>query len=216
VLVEVWSDVVCPWCYIGKRRLERALEQFEHADEVGVAWRSFQLDPDHPEGLRRPVNDYLSDKYGVSPEQARAMNARVTEVAAGEGLDYDTDRAWMVGTFDAHRLLHLGTDHGVGTALTERLMRAQHVEGRALDDVETLVELAAEVGVPDAEARRVLAGDEYAEAVRADLRRAAAIGVTGVPFVVLDGRFSVSGAQPVTTLLGALRRAHADAGSRAG
>ncbi|HEY6794043.1 MAG TPA: DsbA family oxidoreductase [Kineosporiaceae bacterium] len=214
--VEVWSDVVCPWCYIGKRRLESALAQFEHAGTVQVVWRSFQLHPDHPPGSRRPVNEYLAERFGIPLDQARAMNAQVTAIAAGEGLAYDTDRAWLVGTFDAHRLLHLGSALGVGTALTERLMRGQHVEGEQLDDLETLVRLAADAQVPADAARRTLASEEYADDVRADLRRAAAIGVSGVPFVLFDERLGVSGAQPVAAYLCALRRAHQDASTHFG
>jgi predicted DsbA family dithiol-disulfide isomerase len=208
VQVEVWSDVVCPWCYIGKRRLEKAIAQFEHADEVEVVWRSFQLDPTHPKGSRGPVYQMLAEKYGGSAAQVRAMTERVKTLAADEGLAYDFDRAIAVNTMDSHRLIHLAQTHGLGAQMHERLLRAHLIEGETVDDVETLVRLAAEVGVPEEESRRVLAGDEYTREVVADGREAQSLGGTGVPFVVLDRAYGVSGAQPVETFLSALRTAY--------
>jgi predicted DsbA family dithiol-disulfide isomerase len=208
--VEVWSDIVCPWCYIGKRRLERALAGYEHADEVEVEWRSFQLDPSFPKGLQQPVYERLAGKMGGSITQVRAMTDRVKALAAEEGLAYDFDRSIMVNTMDAHRLLHLAKAHGLGTEAHERLMRAQLIEGETLDDVETLVRLGAEVGVPEQDARRVLAGDEYTKDVEDDIRQAAMLGATGVPFFVLNRKYGVSGAQPAETFLSALRTAHGD------
>lgn len=210
VHVEVWSDIVCPWCYIGKRRLERALAGYEHADEVEIEWRSFQLDPSFPKGVRTPVYESLSAKMGGSITQIRAMTDRVKALAAEEGLAYDFDRSVMVNTIDAHRVIHLAKAHGKGTEAHERLMRAQLVEGETLDDTETLVRLAAEVGVPEQEARRVLAGDDYATDVEDDIREAAMLGATGVPFFVLNRTYGVSGAQPVETFLAALRTARGD------
>jgi len=208
VRVEVWSDVVCPWCYIGKRRLERALEDFEHADGVEVVWRSFQLDPAFPEGVRQPVPEMLERKTGGSPEQIRAMQERVTELAAQEGLTYDLGNAIMVNTVDAHRLAHLAGEHGLGDRAHERLLRAQLAEAQVLDDPGTLVRLGVEIGLPEDEVRAVVTGDAYAREVEADLREARALGVTGVPFFVFGRAFAVSGAQPVETFLTALRRAH--------
>ncbi|GAA2389502.1 DsbA family oxidoreductase [Streptomyces glaucosporus] len=207
VRIEVWSDVVCPWCYIGKRRLERALEEFEHAGEVEVAWRSFQLDPSFPRGVRQPVPEMLAKKTGSSPEQVRAMNARVTELAAREGLVYDLEHSVMVNTVDAHRLTHLAGAHGLGDRAHERLLRAQLVEARTLDDPDTLVELGVEIGLDEDETRGVVTGDAYAREVEADIREARALGVTGVPFYVLNRAFAVSGAQPAETFLTGLRRA---------
>jgi predicted DsbA family dithiol-disulfide isomerase len=215
VIVEVWSDLVCPWCYIGKRRLERALADFEHADEVEVVWRSFQLDPAHPKGHREPTYDMLAKKFGSSPSQVRAMTSRVTSVAAEEGLAYDFDRALSVNTFDAHRLTHLAKAHGAGPAAHERLMHAHFMEGEALDDVETLVRLGAEVGVPADEARRVLTGDAYTKDVEEDIRQARTYGASGVPFFVLDRAYGISGAQPLEVFASALRQAYDAAGSPA-
>ncbi|MEU9450852.1 DsbA family oxidoreductase [Streptomyces sp. NPDC048277] len=211
--VDVWSDVVCPWCYIGKRRLEAALDRFGHADEVEVHWHSFQLDPAHPRGERRPVFETLAQKTGAPPAQVRAMTRQVTELAAAEGLRYDLERAVAVNTIDAHRLGHLAEAHGLGARMHERLLRAHLGEGEVVDDPDTLVRLGTEVGVPEDEIRRMLAGDAYADAVEADIREARRYGVTGVPFFVLDRTYGLSGAQPADTFLSALRTAHADAAS---
>ncbi|AVT29024.1 disulfide bond formation protein DsbA [Plantactinospora sp. BC1] len=213
--LEVWSDIVCPWCYLGKRRLETALGQFEHADEVEVVWRSFQLDPSYPKGEPRPVPEALREKLGASPAQVAAMQGHVTALAAEEGLDYHLDRSIMANTFDAHRLTHLAREYGLGTELHERLMRANLIEAENVDDPETLVRLGTDVGVPAEAARRVLAGDEYAKDVEADIAQARAFGANGVPFFVLDRRYGISGAQPVEAFLSALRTAHQESGAGA-
>ncbi len=210
--IEVWSDVVCPWCYIGKRRLDRALAGFARAGDVEVEWRSFQLDPAYPKGARRPVLAHLAQKFGGSVDQVRAMTDRVRSLAAEEGLAYDFDRAVAVNTVDAHRVSHLAKAHGLGGQLHERLMRAHLMEGETLDDAETLVRLAGEVGVPGDEVRRVLAGDEYAKDVEADGREAQMLGANGVPFFVLDRRYGISGAQPLEVFARALRTAYEHAG----
>jgi predicted DsbA family dithiol-disulfide isomerase len=214
MIVEVWSDVVCPWCYIGKRRLEKALAGYEHADEVQVVWRSFQLDPSYPKGLRRPVYEMLLEKTGGSADQVRAMIEHITGLAAEEGLAYDFEKGVAAATFDAHRLAHLARAHGLGTEMHERLLSAQLVEGETIDDAETLVRLGAEVGVPADEARRMLAGDEYVRDVTEEIREARRLGANGVPFFVLDRTYGVSGAQPAELLLSALRQAREGAGAR--
>ncbi|TMR13302.1 DsbA family oxidoreductase [Nonomuraea turkmeniaca] len=209
--IDIWSDVVCPWCYIGKRRLESALARFEHADEVDVHWHSFQLDPSHPKGHREPVFDTLAKKVGAPPAQVRQMTGQVTELAAAEGLTYALDRAISVNTIDAHRVSHLAAKHGLGGQMHERLLGAHLGEGEIVDDPDTLVRLAAEVGVPEDETRKVLASDAYADAVQADIREARGLGITGVPFFVLNRAYGVSGAQPADTFLSALRTARAGA-----
>ncbi|MDH2427026.1 DsbA family oxidoreductase [Sphaerisporangium sp. TRM90804] len=214
--VEVWSDIVCPWCYLGKRRLEKALAGFEHAGDVEVEWRSFQLDPSFPKGLGQPVYEALARKTGATAAQVRGMTEHVKALAAEEGLAYDFDRSVMANTFDAHRLTHLAKTHGIGAEMHERLMRANLVEGEVVDDAETLVRLGAEVGVPAGEARRVLAGDAYSREVMEDVNQARALGATGVPFFVLDRTYGISGAQPVEAFLGALRTAREHAATRAG
>lgn len=203
--LEVWSDVICPWCYIGKRRLEKALAAFEHAGEVEVEWRSFQLDPSFPMGVSKGAYEMLADKMGCSVAQARAMTEQVAALGAQEGLAYDFDRVRIVNTFDAHRLAHLAKAEGLGGAMHERLMRANLIEGETLDDHETLVRLGTEVGLDEGDARRVLGGEEYTADVDEDGRQARALGATGVPFFVLDRRYGISGAQPVETFLETLR-----------
>jgi predicted DsbA family dithiol-disulfide isomerase len=215
VKVEVWSDVVCPWCYIGKRRFEAALVQFEAADTVEITWRSFQLNPDYPVGTREPHDVHLAHKLGATPAQVEQLNERVVALAAAEGLDYHFETYVTVNTFDAHRVTHLAKSLGLGLPIHERFLRAQLVEGEVLDDPDTLVRLAAEVGVPEAETRRVLATDAYAAGVEADIREAHAIGVNGVPFFVLDRRYGISGAQPAELFLDALRAARRDAEAEA-
>ena len=209
--VEIWSDVVCPWCYIGKRRFEAALERFDGADTVEITWRSFQLNPDYPAGAHEPHDAYLAHKLGVTPAQVEQLNERVVALAAAEGLDYHFETYVTVNTFDAHRVTHLAMALGLGLPIHERFLRAQLVEGEVLDDPDTLTRLAAEVGVPEAETRRVLASDAYAAEVRADIAEARAIGVNGVPFFVLDRRYGISGAQPAELFLEALQAAQRDA-----
>jgi predicted DsbA family dithiol-disulfide isomerase len=213
--VEIWSDVVCPWCYIGKRRFETALAQFEGADDVEITWRSFQLNPDYPVGTHEAHDEYLARKLGATVEQVHQLNERVVALAAAEGLDYHFETYVTVNTFDAHRVTHLAKALGIGLPIHERFLRAQLVEGEILDDPDTLVRLAAEVGVPEAETRGVLAGDGYAAAVQADIDEARALGITGVPFFVLDRRYGISGAQPADRFLEALRTARREAAEAA-
>ena len=205
MLVEIWSDVVCPWCYIGKRRFEAALAGFEHRDEVEVVWRSFELDPSAPrDGSSIDLVAHLARKYGVGHEQAEGMLARVTAVAADEGLEYRMDVARRGSSFDAHRLLHAALEQGRQDEMKERLLRAYFTEGVQIADRDELRRLAAEVGV-DASAL----DDEgaFAEAVRADVEEARELGVTGVPFFAIDRRFGVAGAQDSDSMLITLRRA---------
>ncbi|MFG6202381.1 DsbA family oxidoreductase [Nonomuraea sp. JJY05] len=215
VRIDVWSDVVCPWCYIGKRRLETAIGRFEHADQVQVRWHSFQLDPSHPKGAREPVYDMLAKKIGGSAAQVRQMTGQVTELAAAEGLAYDFDRAVAVNTLDAHRLGQLAAEHGLDDPMHERLLRAHLVEGEVVDDPDTLVRLGTEVGLPEEEVRRVVGGDAYAAEVAADVREARRLGAGGVPFFVLNDTWGVSGAQPSDLFLSALQQAHSAAGAAA-
>jgi predicted DsbA family dithiol-disulfide isomerase len=205
--VEIWSDVVCPWCYIGKRHFEAALARFAHRDEVEVTYRSFELDPDAPRHPTGTGPERLAAKYGVTVDEARAMNDRVSAVAAKAGLEYRLDIAQGGNTLDAHRLLHLAAAHGVQAEAKERLMEAYFTEGAPITDPDTLVGLVASVGVPEAEARAVLAGDRFTEEVRDDERLGAQLGIRGVPFFVLGRRYGVSGAQPADALLGALEQA---------
>ena len=207
MIIEVWSDVACPWCYIGKRRFERALAGFDGAADVDVTWRSYQLDPSIPRGTRVNHDRMLADKYGVSAEQVRAMNDRVVGLAAAEGLEYHFERYITVNTLDAHRMSHLARSQGLGPEMHERLFRAQFVEGEVLDDPDTLVRLAVEVGVDEDAAREVAGSDAYADEVAADIREAQMLGVSGVPFFAIDRRFGISGAQPTELFASALEQA---------
>lgn len=203
--VEIWSDVACPWCFIGKRRFEAALAAFPHADHVEITWRSYQLSPDTPKGTGRPEAQALAEMKGISLAQVQQMFAQVTQVAAGVGLAYDFDRTLTFNTFDAHRLLHLAARVG-GAALADRtkeaLFSAHFEHGADLGLTSALVDLAHTVGFgehgwDDDEVLTFLSGDDEADAVRADIADARAIGVTGVPFFVVDRRIAVSGAQPI-------------------
>ena len=207
--IEVWSDVVCPWCYIGKRRLEAALAGFEHRDEVEVVWRSFQLDPSAPSQPTENVADMLGRKYGGGAANARQMMGQVQSVAAEEGLDFTRHAdALHLNTVDAHRVLHAaGPLRG---AVKEAMLHAYFVEARDLSDPEVLVELASAAGLDAATVRAVLASDAHAADVEADVRQAAAYGATGVPFFVVDQRYGVSGAQPTEVFSQLLERAWAD------
>jgi predicted DsbA family dithiol-disulfide isomerase len=209
--VEIWSDIVCPWCYLGKRRFEAALEAFEHGDDVTVMWRSFELDPEAPAAPEGTAAERLAAKYGMSSERAETLHTEMTERAAAEGLEYRFDLAQGGNTFDAHRMIHLAATYGRQAAAQERLMRAYFTEGEAISDRDTLVRLVAELGVDEAEARDALALDRFAEDVRSDEQLAARLGIQGVPFFVLDRRYGVSGAQPPEALLGALERAWGEA-----
>jgi predicted DsbA family dithiol-disulfide isomerase len=205
--VDIWSDVVCPWCYIGKRRFEAALEGFEHRDDVTVLWHSFELDPEAPPVAEGRSAERLAAKYGMSVEEASARQAEITALAAQDGLTYNLAESRGGNTFDAHRLIHLAAEHGLGDAVMERLMNAYFSEREAIGDPDTLQRLAVGAGLPADEVREVLEGDRYADAVRADERAATQIGIRGVPFFVLGRKYGVSGAQPSEVLLQALQQA---------
>jgi predicted DsbA family dithiol-disulfide isomerase len=212
--VEIFSDVACPWCYIGKRRFESALAGFEPRDQVEIVWRSYQLDPQAPKNSGVPVNEILARKYGITPQKAAAMNDQVSELAAQEGLDYHLDKTQYGNTFDAHRLLQLAATHQLQDALEERFFKAYFTEGAALGDDETLVKLAAEAGLDLEEARNALTEGQYAEAVRADLRRAWSFGIQSVPFFVIDEKYGISGAQPTEVFSKVLEQVWSEAQPR--
>jgi predicted DsbA family dithiol-disulfide isomerase len=213
--VEVWSDVVCPWCYIGKRRFERALEAFDGRAGVEVEWRSFQLNPDQPRGVVDDHNAYLARKFGVSPGQIHEMNARLVGLAAAEGLEYHFETYKVVNTIDAHRILHLAKARGLGNEAHERLLRAQLVEGQLLEDPATLARLAGEVGVDEAEAAEALATGAFEDAVNRDFEEARTLGIDAVPFFVFDRRYGIPGAQPAEVFLSALRQVRDEASAEA-
>lgn len=204
--IEIWSDVACPWCYVGKRRFEAALEQFEHRDDVTITWRSFELDPEAPAERGGDRAEHLARKYGMSAEQAKQSEAQMTETAAGEGLDFRLDISRAGNTFDGHRLVHLAKAHGLQDAMKERLLQAYFGEGELISDHETLVRLAQEVGLPEDEVREMLASDRYAADVRADEQTAHSFGISAVPTFVVDRQLGASGAHPPEQLLGLLRQ----------
>jgi predicted DsbA family dithiol-disulfide isomerase len=208
--VDIFSDVACPWCYIGKRRFENALETFPQKDQVEIIWHSYQLDPSAPKVSDVNMNDLLAKKYGMSTQQAAAANNRVSDLAAGEGLEYHLEKAKYGNTFDAHRLIQLAAERGVQDAVEERFFRAYFSEGEALGDTETLVRLGSEAGLDPEEVRGVLAGDDYADAVRQDITEAREIGIQGVPFFILDEKYGISGAQPTDLFKQALDQAWAE------
>jgi predicted DsbA family dithiol-disulfide isomerase len=211
VQIEVWSDVVCPWCYIGKRRLETALARFPHRDEVEVVWRSFQLDPSIPEGDVHPTLPALARKYGRPEAEMRASMQQLDELAAAEGLDYDLADGVSGNTSLAHELIHLAAERGLGGEMEERLLHAHFEERRPVFDVDSLVPLAVEVGLDEAEVRQVLTDRRYRRAVAQDAATAQSLGATGVPFFVVDRKYGAAGAQPAELLLQVLERAWADA-----
>jgi predicted DsbA family dithiol-disulfide isomerase len=208
--VEIWSDVVCPWCYIGKRRFETALAGFEHRDEVSVIWRSFQLDPKAPTTAQGDPLDRLVAKYGMSRADAERAQARVTASAATVGLDFHLDRARSGNTFDAHRLLHHALSAGKQQDLKECLMAAYFVDGEAVGETEVLARLATEVGLEESAVREVLGSDAFAAEVRQDEQEARRLGISGVPFFVIDRTYGISGAQPSELMRSTLDQAWAD------
>lgn len=209
--VQIWSDIACPWCYVGKRRFESALAQFPQASEVEVVWRSFELDPSAPRVRER--QDYaerLASKYGMSHAQAQTRIDQLVSIAAAEGLALNFKEIQPGNTFDAHRLLHFAQAQGKQAALKERLLRAYLCEGRPIGEHGTLLAAASDVDLDVDAAQAVLATDQYAREVRADQDLARRIGISGVPFFVLDQRYAVEGAQPSEVLLSALSRAHSE------
>jgi predicted DsbA family dithiol-disulfide isomerase len=201
VNVEIWSDIACPWCYVGKRRFEAALERFEHRDDVTVTWRSFELDPAAPKELEGDRAEHLAAKYGVTVERAREMEDSMAQTAAGDGLDFRFDQARSGNTFDAHRLVHLAATHGKQDAMKERLFAGYLSEGELVSDHATLARLAADVGLPEDEVAATLASDRFADEVRDDEKTAGGLGIRGVPFFVVDRAMGASGAHPPEALL---------------
>jgi predicted DsbA family dithiol-disulfide isomerase len=207
--VEIWSDVVCPWCYIGKRRFEAALARFEHADEVSVTWRSFELDPRAPGRPTGTMAERLAAKYGSSVADAERRLAELDRLAAADGLSYHLAATPGGNTFDAHRLIHLGAQHDQGDQVKEALLHAYFTDLEPIGDPEVLARVAVGAGLDAAEVADVLGSDRFSREVRDDERRAEDIGVTGVPFFVIDGTFAVPGAQDADVFLSTLRRAWA-------
>ncbi len=194
--VEIWSDIVCPFCYIGKRKFEMALNNFGAKDKVEIEWKSFQLDPDLAVEEGQSVHEYLGRRKGGTTADGKRMNDGMAAIAKEVGLTYDFDKAIISNTLSAHRLLHFAKAHQLQNELKERLFKAYYTEGRNVGDTDTLVQLATEVGLDAGEARQVLESGAYEEDVRKDQYYARQVGVQGVPFYVFNDKYAVSGAQP--------------------
>lgn len=194
--VEIWSDVVCPFCYVGKRKFENALGQFAHRDDVQIEWKSFQLTPDFVPVPGESIHALLAKKKGVSEAESRRVSDQMVLIAKEVGLAYDFDQTIPANTFLAHQLIHFGAHHGQQGAMKERLFAAYYLESQDINSVDTLAKLAAEIGLDADEARRELLAGTYAHEVRRDEYEAQQIQVRGVPFFVFDDKYAVSGAQP--------------------
>ncbi len=211
VKIEIWSDVACPWCYIGKRRFETALSNFAHKDQVEVQWRSYQLDPSLPEHYDGTELGYLSERKGMAPDQVSQMFAHVTAQAASEGLEYDFGTIVVANSFNAHQLLHLAAAHGKGDDAKETLLSAHFEQGEDIGSREFLVRTGVGLGLDAGEINQALDTEKYADEVRADFAEARALGITGVPFFVIDRKYGISGAQPAELFSQALDEAWQEA-----
>ena len=206
--VEVWSDIMCPFCYIGKRNYEAALEQFADRNNVEIEWHSFQLDPTIPAHTEKKagVYQYLADRKGISYEQSVKMHERIIQTAKDAGLTYHLDKAIVANSYDAHKMIQLAKTKGLGDAAEERLFLAYFTEGADMGDPEQLLKLAKEIGLPEADILGALESDGYAYLVKQDIQEAQSIGVTGVPFFVFNRKYAVSGAQPPQIFLQTLEQ----------
>jgi predicted DsbA family dithiol-disulfide isomerase len=206
--VEIWSDVMCPFCYIGKRKFENALEQFANKNDVQIQWRSFQLNPNLQTDPGKNIHEYLAEHKGWTEEYARNAHKQMTATAKESGLEYNFDTVIPANSYNAHRLSHLAAKYNLQDAAEERLFKAYFTEGKNIDDQETLIQLGVDIGLQKDEIRNVLQSDLYAQEVEQDIYEAQQIGVRGVPFFVIDRKYAVSGAQPSSVFLGALQRAY--------
>ena len=204
--IEIWSDVMCPFCYIGKRKFENALAQVPEKDKIEVEWKSFQLDPSIVTEPGKTIHEYLSERKGISTAKAKEMNDYVTNLASQVGLEYKFDKAVVANSFDAHRFSHLAKKHGLQNEAEEILFKAYFTEGKNTADVETLVQLGASIGLDEAEIRQMLAGNEFANEVHKDIALAQQFGIQGVPFYVFDRKYAVSGAQDSKVFLDILEK----------
>ena len=208
--VEIWSDVMCPFCYIGKRRFENALQRFEHKDEIEIEWKSFQLNPDLETDPSINIDQYLADKKGWTIDHAKQMNAYVTQMAAEVGLTYNFDKAVVANSFNAHRFSHLAKKHGLGVAAEEQLFKAYFTDGKNIDDKATLIYLGVLIGLDAAEIKQALESDAYTEDVKHDIAEAQYLGIQGVPFFVMSSKYAISGAQAVPVFAETLQKAFGD------
>lgn len=210
--IEIWSDVMCPFCYIGKRRIEQALGQTQLNDQVVIEWKSFQLNPQMKTDPSKNINQYLADIKGISLSQAEQMNARVTAMAKETGLEYHFEKAVVANSFDAHRFSHLAKKHGLQHTAEEQLFKAYFTDGKNTADHDTLIKLGNEIGLNADVLKNVLAGDDFGDDVRNDIREAEELGIRGVPFFVFDRKYAISGAQPLEVFTSTLLEVFEKAG----
>lgn len=204
--VEIWSDIMCPFCYIGKRHFEEALKQLPNAKDVEVVWHSFQLDPSLPKPASKlNAYQYLAERKGISYENSVSMHESVVQMAKNAGLDYHFEKAVVANSFDAHRLIQFAKTKGLGDAAEERLFKAYFTEGKNMCDAPTLLQLAKEIGLDEKEAKEVINSNAYSAEVKKDIEEAYQIGVSGVPFFIFNRKYAVSGAQPSSTFLSTLK-----------
>ncbi|RCR70939.1 DsbA family oxidoreductase [Larkinella punicea] len=208
--VEIWSDVMCPFCYIGKRKFEAALEQFDQKESIEIVWKSFQLNPAQETNPDKSITEYLAEAKGWTLGYAKQMNDYVTNMAAEVGLHYDFDKAVVANSFDAHRVVQLAKTQGKGDDMEERLFKAYFTEGLNTADHDTLLQLGTDIGLAAPDVEQVLESDQFAAEVKADIREARQVGVTGVPFFVFNQKYAVSGAQAPETFLGALIKSYGE------
>lgn len=210
--VEIWSDIMCPFCYIGKRNFEAALKAFDAKNEIEIEWKSFQLDPTIPKSFEKKMStfEYLSERKGMSVEKAIELHSNVTEMARNVGLTYNFDQSVVANSFDAHKLIQFAKTKALGDAAEESLFKAYFTDGKDMSDHSTLVELSNEIGLNEKEVISALASEEYATKVNFDISEGSQLGVTGVPFFVFDRKYAISGAQPVDTFLNALKQSYTE------
>ncbi|MDT3402426.1 DsbA family oxidoreductase [Mucilaginibacter terrae] len=208
--IQIWSDVMCPFCYIGKRRFEEALSAFEYKDKVQIEWKSFQLNPQLKTDTSISINQYLADAKGWTLDYAKQLNSQVTDMAAQVGLTYNFDDAVVANSFNAHRFTHLAKKYGKGDAAEEQLFQAYFTNGQNIDDIDTLIALGEATGLDATETREVLNSNTYAEQVHHDIYEAEQLGIRGVPFFVMNNHYAVSGAQATEVFLNTLVSAYAE------
>ena len=208
--IEVWSDVVCPFCYIGKKKFETALANFEERNNVEFVWKSFQLNPNVKTNLNISLYQHLADSKGISVEQAKGMGGHAAQMATSVGLTMNFDKSVVANSFNAHRLIHFAKENGLQHEMKERLFKAYFTEGKNIDDIEMLISLGKEIGLNAEEVKAVLESDKYADAVKGDVKESQQLGVTDVPFFVFDRKYAVSGAQDPAAFLETLEKSFSE------
>lgn len=210
--IEIWSDIVCPFCYIGKKRLEQALASFPHRDEVEIIWKSYQLHPQFPQDAAGiPAVEYIKNAKGLTKEETLGMMQQVQSIGKSLEIDFNFEKSLIVNTLNGHRLIHFAQEHGLGNILKERLLKAHFSEGVDVNDTNILVNLAAEVGMDKKEVQEMLLSDRFTYEVTQDIQEGVNLGLRGVPFFVFNQKFGIAGAQPLEMFEQTLRQAYEDA-----